>query len=97
MEDALTSLKTGLVRSAIAAAALVGAVTLASQAQAQGPLVACSPSHECWHTHNRWAYPPSSGITIHTEHWVRAQGWPVAWRTDRYERGYYRSGVWISF
>jgi hypothetical protein len=94
----VTSSRKNFAGVALALATIGGAAGVATEAQAQGPLVACNAWHECWHIRsNHWAYPAREGITIHSEHWVHAQGWPVSWRADHYERGYWHSGVWVRF
>jgi hypothetical protein len=79
-----------------ALAALIGAGVLAATATNASAYVVCNRAGDCWHTHDRYAYPAGFGINIHDDKW--------RWRHhDRYRwhehdgRGYWRNGVWVTF
>jgi hypothetical protein len=91
----VTFLKAALVQSAFIAAVSGGAVAPAQTASSD---VVCNRAGECWHSRDRLDYPAGVGITFHTTAWGlahRADRW--RWQRDRFDRGYYRNGVWIAF
>ena len=78
----------------LAAAALVlGAVTIASDASAA---IACNREGECWHVRNRYNYRPEFGVVIHEDGWRWGVNERYRWR-EHPGRGYWRNGVWIRF
>jgi len=78
----------------LAAAALVlGAVTIASDASAA---IACNREGECWHVRNRYNYHPEFGIVVHPDGWRWGVNERFRWR-EHPGRGYWRNGVWIRF
>ena len=80
------------LKTALAAGAMVaGLVLTATTASAD---VACNRWGECWHVHDRLAYPGELGIVWHPDNWHAKH---QHWRHDRSDRGYYRNGVWIAF
>jgi hypothetical protein len=77
------------------AVAISGSALIATTASAD---VACNGAGECWHVHDRLAYPAEAGVVFHEDAWAAAHRdhrWH--WRHDRFDRGYYRNGVWIAF
>jgi len=42
-------------------------------------------------------YPASLGIVFHGDDWRWRHRHDYHWRSDRYDHGYYRNGVWIAF
>jgi hypothetical protein len=78
-----------------ALAALLGAGAVIASAGSASAYIVCNRDGDCWHTHNRHHYRFAWGITVHPDHW--------RWRGDHYRwhehagRGYWRSGVWITF
>jgi len=88
----VTLLKSLAARTAIAGLMAVGAFTATASAD-----VACNQAGECWHVHDRLIYPAGVGITFHDDAWARAHRHGYHWRADRFDHGYYRNGVWITF
>jgi hypothetical protein len=91
----VTFLKSALFKGALVAAVTSGALAAASAASAD---VVCNRYNECWRVHDRLDYPAGIGMTFHDDTWAdahRAGHW--RWRQDRFDRGYYRNGVWITF
>jgi hypothetical protein len=91
----VTLLKSPLAKAAMIAAVAGGTLALASAASAD---VACNKWGECWHVHDRLTYPAAAGVVWHDDAWAAAhrdKHWH--WRTDRFDHGYYRNGVWIAF
>ena len=74
---------------------IAGLGALAALAAPASAYVVCNISGDCWHTSDRYDYKPGWGITVHDDGW--------RWRGDRYHwrehdgRGYWRSGIWITF
>ena len=90
----MTFLKTAFLKGALVAAVTSGALAAASAASAD---VVCN-GQECWHVHDRLTYPPGVSMTYHDDAWADAHRdahW--RWRHDRFDHGYYRNGVWITF
>lgn len=91
----MTFLKSALLKGTLAAAVATGALVAASAASAD---VVCNRAGECWHVHDRLDYPAVAGITFHDDAWADAhRAGHYHWRQDRFDRGYYRDGVWIAF
>ncbi len=91
----MTFLKSALVKGALLAAVTGGSFVAATAASAD---VVCNRAGECWHVHDRLDYPANVGITFHDDDWgVAHQHGHWHWRQDRFDRGYYRDGVWIAF
>ena len=91
----MTFLKSALVKGALAAVvASTAAVATTTTASAD---VACNRAGECWHVRDRLDYPANVGITFHADNWGAAHHRYYHWRQDRFDRGYYRNGVWITF
>lgn len=91
----MTILKSVLKGALVAAMSGGALIATASTASAD---VVCNGAGECWHVHDRLTYPPEAGITFHEDAWARAhRGHDYHWRHDRFDRGYYRNGIWITF
>ncbi|HEX3405916.1 MAG TPA: hypothetical protein VHS81_01665 [Caulobacteraceae bacterium] len=91
----MTFLKSALVKGALAAAMTAGTLVAASAASAD---VVCNRANECWHVHDRLDYPAALGMVFHEDAWADAhRDNHYHWRADRFDRGYYRNGVWIAF
>ena len=92
----MTVLKSTLVAGTLIAALSGGAlVATATTASAD---VACNGAGECWHVRDRLTYPVGVGVRLHDNRWGYAhRGGDFRWRHDRFDRGYYRNGVWITF
>ncbi|HEY1752397.1 MAG TPA: hypothetical protein VGG29_14145 [Caulobacteraceae bacterium] len=87
--------KTALATGAAVAVLAGGALALGPSASAD---VACNRWGECWHVHDRLAYPGGVGIVWHSDAWAarhHAGRWRL--RQDASGRGYYRNGMWIAF
>ena len=91
----MTFLKSTLKSAVIAA--MSGGALIATATTASADVV-CNSAGECWHVHDRLAYPADAGVVFHDDAWAdahRDHHWH--WRHDRDDRGYYRNGVWITF
>lgn len=88
----------GKINTMLAAGAAVGALASgawALSASSASADVVCNRWHECWHVHDRYTdYPANLGIVFHADNW---HGRHYHWRSDRFDHGYYRNGVWIAF
>jgi hypothetical protein len=92
----VTVLRSALLKGALAAA-IAGGALVATTTTASAD-VACNRAGECWHVHDRLAYPDGVGIVFHDEGWANThRGHHWRWRQDRDDRGYYRNGVWVTF
>ena len=72
----------------ILGASLLGLSTLGASAG-----VACS-GNVCWHTHERYEYPPSAGVTIHEDTWK--PGPSITFR-EHEGRGYWKGDRWTEW
>jgi hypothetical protein len=70
-----------------------GAAILASSAITASAAVVCS-GNTCWHTHERYTYPPSAGVVIHEDDWRAGPG--ITFR-EHEGRGYWRGETWTDF
>jgi hypothetical protein len=86
------TLKSALVTGALAA--VMASTAVVSTASAD---VACNRAGECWHVRDHLNYPGGVGITFHADNWANAHHRYYHWRQDRFDRGYYRNGVWVTF
>lgn len=86
-------MKTALKLAAAAAlsAGILGATTVGASAA-----IVCNRDGDCWHVRDHYDYRPEFGVVVHPDDW--------RWRAhDRYHwrehegRGYWHSGVWVSF
>ena len=79
-------------------AALLGAGAIVATAAPASAYVACNRRGDCWHVRERHHYRPAWGITIHPDNWrwQHARRHHYRWR-EHAGRGYWRSGVWITF
>ena len=91
----MTILKSALKGALVAAMSGGALIATATAASAD---VACNGAGECWHVHDRLAYPAEAGVTFHEDAWGAGhRDHHYHWRHDRFDRGYYRNGVWITF
>jgi len=86
-----------IVKTALAG--VLAGTALAASATAASADIVCNHWSECWHVHSRIVYPAEVGGVWHTDHWYKAHAHDPAlhWRTDRYDHGYYRNGIWVAF
>jgi hypothetical protein len=92
-------MKTAL--SAAAIALFVGTGALVASTETATARVVCNSSGDCWHTEANYRYP-GTGYTRHNDDWYFHQRWDANDSNRHYRerhdgRGYYKSGVWISF
>jgi len=76
--------------------ALAGAGAIVALASPASAYVACNRFGDCWHTSDRYTYRPAWGIRVHDDNWRWRSHERYRWR-EHQGRGYWRSGVWISF
>jgi hypothetical protein len=79
-----------------AMAALIGLGTLAAATTGASARVVCNRDGDCWHTHDRYAYPAGFGITVHNDNWRWRHHDHYRWH-EHNGRGYWRNGAWITF
>jgi hypothetical protein len=76
--------------------AIVGAGALVTMTGSASAYVACNRYGDCWHTTSRYDYRPAFGITVHDDGWRWGHRDHYRWR-EHAGRGYWRSGVWVTF
>jgi hypothetical protein len=79
-----------------ALAALLGAGALAVSSTGASAYIVCNRAGDCWHTTSRYDYRPHWGLTIHDDNWRWRGRHRYHWR-EHAGRGYWRSGVWVTF
>jgi hypothetical protein len=50
-------------------AVLIGAGALMAATTSASAAIVCNRDGECWHTHDRYAYPAGFGVVIHDDNW----------------------------
>jgi hypothetical protein len=81
----------------LTAAAVFGAGLLGISATAASADVVCNRDGDCWHVrHHHYDYRPEYGVVVHPDNWRWATSDHYRWHEHR-GRGYWRSGVWVSF
>jgi hypothetical protein len=80
----------------LAVAAVMGASAVALTATSASAYIACNSNGTCWHVHSHYMYHPEYGVVVHPDNWRWGAGDRYTWREHR-GRGYWRSGVWVTF
>lgn len=79
----------------ILAGALMSAGILAFSAVGASAAIACA-GDVCWHSHERYNYPPSAHVTIHEDNWRWGPHEHYAFR-EHQGRGYWNGDRWAEF
>ncbi len=77
-------------------AALIGVGALAAASSSVSAAVVCNREGECWHTHDRYAYPAGFGVVVHDDNWRWRHHDHFRWH-EHEGRGYWRNGLWVTF
>jgi hypothetical protein len=72
-----------------------GASILAFCASGASAAIVCS-GHECWHTHDAFAYPREAGVVVHPDNWRWGEHEQFTWH-EHEGRGYWHGGSWKDF
>jgi hypothetical protein len=73
-------------------AAAMGASVLAVSALSASAAVVCNGT-VCWHTHERYEYPPDARVIVHPDDWRWGPSDHYVWR-EHEGRGYWRGETW---
>ena len=73
--------------------AALGAGVLAFSAVSAPAAIVCNNS-VCWHTPQRYEYPPDARVTVHPDNWHWGVREHYNWR-EHEGRGYWRGDRWI--
>jgi hypothetical protein len=73
--------------------ALLGVGLLAGTSMAASADIVCS-GNVCWHTHERYEYPPDAKVTIHEDNWRWGPEEKYTFR-EHEGRGYWRGDTWV--
>ena len=76
------------------AAATAAAVVALSALNASAAIVCAA--NVCWHTHERYEYPPSARVVIHDDDWKWKKHEHYRWR-EHEGRGYWRGSHWVEW
>lgn len=85
----MTSLKKTLL------AVSAGAAVLTLSAASASAAIACV-GPVCWHSHERYEYPPSARVVVHDDDWKWKKHEKYRWR-EHEGRGYWRGDHWVEF
>jgi hypothetical protein len=80
----------------VACATLLTAGTVAFTATTASADVVCNRDGDCWHTQERYTYPPTATIIVHPDDWKWRDNEKFRWH-EHEGRGYWHGGVWIGF
>lgn len=80
----------------LAAATALGAGILGATATSASAEIVCNRDGDCWHVRHHYVYKPEFGLVVHPDNWRWATSDHYRWR-EHHGRGYWRSGVWVSF
>jgi len=83
---------TSMTKKVLLGAAAGGAMLALSAISASAAIV-CN-GNVCWHTSERYTYPPAAGVIIHEDDWSPGPG--IVFR-EHTGRGYWRGDVWTDF
>ena len=87
--------------SAAAIALLMGTGALVATTAPASARMVCDSYGDCWHTDHRYKYGRDVGAQSHNDDWYFHQRWSDDkqrhYRDANDGRGYYKSGVWITF
>jgi hypothetical protein len=73
----------------VLSAIVIGASAVGFSAVSASAAIICT-GNVCWHTHERYEYPPDASVTIHEDDW---RGPNVIFR-EHEGRGYWRGERW---
>lgn len=71
----------------------IGAGLLALSSVSASAAVACT-GNVCWHTHERYAYPPEARVVIHGDDWHPSEKFVIR---EHEGRGYWRGDNWVEW
>jgi len=75
--------------------AVLGAGILAGSSISAFAAIVCS-GNVCWHTHERYTYPPNAGVIIHEDNWRWGPSEHFTFR-EHEGRGYWRGDDWVNW
>jgi len=81
---------------AAAAGAVLSLGALALSTGAASAYIVCDADGDCWHVHDRYAYPDTAGVVIHDDTWNWTDSTQYRWR-EHEGRGYWNNGLWVTF
>jgi hypothetical protein len=81
-----------LLRKALLGAAM-GAAALGLSVASASAAIVCN-GNVCWHTHERYQYPPSAHVIIHEDDW---RAGPTITFREHEGRGYWSGERWTDF
>jgi hypothetical protein len=77
------------------AGAAIGAGLLAITSVSASAAIVCS-GNVCWHTHERYTYPPEAGVRVHEDNWRWGPEEKYTFR-EHEGRGYWKGDTWTEF
>jgi hypothetical protein len=81
--------------SKILLGAVTGAGLLAFSAVSASAAIVCS-GNVCWHTHERYVYPPDAAVVVHPDDWRWGPSEHFTFR-EHEGRGYWRGDRWMDW
>jgi hypothetical protein len=80
----------------LAAAAALSAGLLGVSTAGASASIVCNRDGDCWHVRDHYDYRPEFGLTVYPDTWRWGERDHYRWR-EHHGRGYWRSGVWVTF
>lgn len=87
-----------LLLTALVGVGAVAATTAVTTSSASAAVV-CNREGDCWRTKSRYDYRPGWGLRVYDDNWRwrHRDRDRYRWRDAHPGRGYWRSGVWVTF
>jgi hypothetical protein len=77
------------------AGTVIGAGILAGSSISASAAIVCN-GNVCWHTQERYTYPPDAGVVIHEDSWRWGPNERFSFR-EHEGRGYWRGDDWVNW
>lgn len=83
----------------LATAALALAGVFALSATSASAAIVCNDDGDCWKTKHKYEYKPEFRLHVYGDDWKwsDSDSHKYRWREAHDGRGYWRSGVWVTF
>ena len=80
----------------LAAVTALSAGALAFSTGSAAAHIVCNDDGDCWHVADTYTYPTGFGIAVHDDSWKWDNDQRYRWR-EHEGRGYWHSGLWVTF
>ena len=83
-----------MMRKSLLVGAAMAGIFLASAPNASAAVAGVGPV--CWHSHERYEYPPDANVTVHPDDWRWGKDEHYSWR-EHEGRGYWKGDRWTEW